>query len=997
MKIIALHIYGYGQLADVKIDNLAEFQVFFGENEAGKSTIMAFIHGILFGFPTKQQAELRYEPKHHTKYGGNIRIFHDEIGYASIERVKGKAAGDVKVILDNGTIGGEELLKELLGNLDKNLFQAVFSFNLHGLQNIHQMKGEDIGKFLFSAGTLGTDQLAKTEIWLQKELDSRFKPSGKKPVLNEKLQALHELKSELNKAAAKNKEYEELVTIRENLEQEIKQVNGILGDLQHKKEKLNEWIRIEAIVKEEKKVMKELEDLGEMQSFPARGIERLEKLTELLPPYRAQLSSLQERMKQIKHELETIDPNDSFLEAEPKLLALIDQVPIYEQLKLEKQQCETKLRELEDKLLEIRDKLHFSLSEEEIVKMNTNIHMKQQVELVAQKTKKLIEVKEELENQYQEEKEALEDLEQNIQQLENLCLPKQERILLEEQLAEGKDKQSIENELKHTREKMEFYQIAIEQQKKAAGRQKQQYILFAVILLGLTMYGVYTKQWLLTVLGVAAMVVMAVFLVQSSKSAKERNVDQQLKVLQEKEQQLIERLKAAKYLDFQKIEEQLLRDQERQEQLKLLSFQLEQQQEQFEKVIAKFEEWELQSSLNKNQLRDLSKELNIPEKMAKDFLLEAFQLIEQLKSIVREKQHLLKRLDEITRQQARIEAGLTSFVQRYLPEKGTSLQQSAYLLRNKLKEEHEKQIKRREKQAKLSELEAEWQQKNQEHEHLQMEYNRLITSANVETVQQFYELGEKSEKQTKLQERLVSLQEQLKYSILSEREREEFLQLQLDRASLSEYNQETQRLRAELKALHEKQAATNYEIQVLEEGGVYSDLLHQFKQRKYEFDQDVKDWAVLAIAQDILMKTIDTYKNVHLPKMLTKAQEFLAFLTNDRYLQIYLNPSGSGFLVESKDGTIFEANELSQATTEQLYVSIRLALVTTLYENYKLPLIIDDSFVNFDAGRTQKVMELLRRLNGNQILFFTCHAHLLPLFSKGNILSLEKGTVQIMS
>jgi uncharacterized protein YhaN len=194
LKILELHIYGYGQLENVQITTLHDFQVFYGENEAGKSTIMAFIHGILFGFPTKQQSLVpRYEPKHSTKYGGKIRIYHESHGGAVIERVKGKAAGDVKVALDNGRMGGEELLKELTGNFDKSLFQAIFSFNLHGLQNIHQMKGEEIGKFLFSAGTLGTERLSKSEAVLQKELDIRFKPSGKKPLLNEKLQALHDI------------------------------------------------------------------------------------------------------------------------------------------------------------------------------------------------------------------------------------------------------------------------------------------------------------------------------------------------------------------------------------------------------------------------------------------------------------------------------------------------------------------------------------------------------------------------------------------------------------------------------------------------------------------------------------------------------------------------------------------------------------------------------------------------------------------------------------
>ena len=165
MKLLELDIYGYGQLTNLTLTNLKDYQVFFGENEAGKSTIMAFIHAILFGFPTKQQSsELRYEPKHDTKYGGKLRIYHEEFGFVVIERVKGKAAGDVTVTLEDGTTGGEELLQQLLSNIDKGLFQAIFSFNLHGLQNIHQMKGEELGKFLFSTGTLGTERLSKTEV-----------------------------------------------------------------------------------------------------------------------------------------------------------------------------------------------------------------------------------------------------------------------------------------------------------------------------------------------------------------------------------------------------------------------------------------------------------------------------------------------------------------------------------------------------------------------------------------------------------------------------------------------------------------------------------------------------------------------------------------------------------------------------------------------------------------------------------------------------------------
>ncbi|WP_066068333.1 AAA family ATPase [Neobacillus soli] len=1000
MKIIEIHIYGYGQLENVKITNLSDFQVFYGENEAGKSTIMAFIHAVLFGFPTKQQSELRYEPKHSSKYGGKIRIYHEGHGFAVIERVKGKAAGDVSVALDNGTLGGEELLKELTANFDKGLFQAVFSFNLHGLQNIHQMKSEDIGKFLFSAGTLGTERLSKTETVLQKELDLRFKPSGKKPLMNEKLQALHEINGELKKAAAKNNEYENLIEKKGTLQQEMIDINRMLQGIQEKVEKLNEWKRIESLVKEEKWMMKELGDLGEIQ-FPVRGIERLEKINQLIHPYKAEIISISERIENMKKELAAIQPDHSFLENEPAILAVLDQVPLYEQLMLEKQHCETKLLELEESLSLTREKLHLPISEEDIFAINTNIYMKNQVEVVSLKTRKLQELKEELDDRYQEEKNSLDVIEKDVLLETDKVLTKQERLLLEEQLSHGHDKKSLEWEISAIQDKIAFYEAANERNKAervSMKRQKKlQFFLVELLLAGLTFYGLLTKQWVLLFLGVLSCIGIAMFMTKSMRQSKEEELNQTLADLREKEDKLIQKRQSAEYMDITKLEEQLRQDNQHRERLQLLKIKLKQQQSQFEKIMGKMEEWKSDSARNKEKILSISSELKIPEYIAKAFLLEAFGLIEQYKSICREKKQIQTRLEQINQQQARIVDGINQLESRYLQEKGIELHNSAYLLRNKLKQEHEKQIKGQERLAKLTELEADLMQKSQELEHLQEEYDKLICAANVETERQFYELGEMAGKQGKLNQRLETIQSQLQYSILPKQVRESFLQIHNSAELADECNNETHRLQTKLKTLQEEQASIRYEIQKLEEGGVYSDILHHYKQKKFELEEEAKEWSVFCLAQAILSNTIEKYKNVHLPRMLSKAEQYLSFLTNESYQKIHLHSSGPGFLVEREDRTLFEANELSQATTEQLYVSIRLALATTLYEKYRFPIMIDDSFVNFDAKRTEKVIELLKRLERNQILFFTCHQHVLQHFQKDNILFLEKGAVQIIS
>ena len=996
MKILEIYIYGYGQLENVTIKSLSDFQVFYGENEAGKTTLMAFIHGILFGFPAKQSSELRYEPKHSTKYGGKLRIYHEEHGYAVIERVKGKAAGDVNVMMDSGAAGGEELLKDLLGNFDKTLFQAVFSFNLHGLQNIHQMKGEEIGKFLFSAGTLGTEQLSKAESLLQKELDVRFKPSGKKPILNEKLQELHELKSQLKKTAAKNNEYVELQRKRETLQLENLRINHTLQETSEKINKIKEWKRIESVVKEEIWIEKELNELGAIH-FPARGMETVEKINQLIHPYKAEITSITNRVAGLEEEIDHINPDLEFLKNEPSILTLLDQVPIIEQLRMEKQQSERKLSEYEEQLSITREKLHLPLSEDEMLNINTNIYMKNQVNMVTRKQQKLEEEKEELETQYQEEKNELEKIEKQVRSAEAKILPQKERLQLEEQVKERNDKSSLERELQSLQDKIEFYQLENERYQAENNKMKRtrwlQVFLFELILFGVFLYGLFTKQWFLMAVGLLGGIGLVFLLVKGGKHTNEENVWKTINGLREKEKILQEKLQTSQYHDHKSLENRLIFDNENHQELQLLKLKLKQQQSQFEKIISKFEEWELNSAENKERLLSISKELNIPEYIANSFLAEAFAYIEQYKSISREKNQFVQRIKEIDQQMFIVEEGFRSFETRFLQIKGHELHNSAYLLRNKLKEEHEKLIMSKERIKKLEELKEDLNQKLQELEHLQTEHNKLLLSAKVDSEQQFFELGERAKKQEQLLERRRQLQNQLQYSILSGEDREGFLSVADSAELMAKWDGEIQHLQEKWKNVQDEMAAINFEIQVLEEGGVYADILHQFKQKNYEFREAAKEWSVYRLAQVALMETIDKYKSVHLPRMLSKAEEYMSFLTDGRYNRIHLQKSGTGFLVERDDHTVFEANELSQATTEQLYVSIRLALATTLYEKYPFPIIIDDSFVNFDAKRTKKVIELLSKLKHNQILFFTCHNHLLSYFQKENVLCLEKGTV----
>ncbi len=991
MRLLDLHIYGFGRLEDVMIENLADFQVFYGENEAGKSTIMAFIHAVLFGFPTKQQAEQRYEPKQGAKYGGKLRLFHPQYGVATVERVKGKAViGDVSVTLENGESGGEELLKELLFEIDKDIFQAIFSFNLHGLQNIHQMKGDELNKFLFSAGTLGTDRLAAAELQLQKEVDRRFKATGKKPFLNEKLQEVDRLNKELKKAAAKNQSYESLIGEKEAIEKEMAALLKRISHIQKRIEKLNEWKKVEAFVKEEKWLEQELKEIGQV-TFPARGIERFEQLNQLLKPYHAQLNSMNERLNQVQKQLESIEPDVDFLQNQTEIEAALSQFPLHHQYSLQEKQLEEKLGEIEDKISRISEQLHLSKSDEEIVAINTNLYIKDQVQNLDKKRVLLDQSKQELENRFAEEKRRLEDFEVAAEAAKAQLLPDAERTSIETETRKAVDRERVEANIKAVQEKIAFYQAANEREKRQNQQKSFQYFIFAIMLIVLIVYSWSLQQILLTSIGALLLLVIAAFFVKDKSLIA---TGETLESLFAEERKWQEYLVSSQYLEMTVLQEKLAMDNRRREQLAILRVKLEQQQHLFDKVVDQFEEWEHDASAYAKEIEKISLKLNLPKELAKTRLFEAFQLLEQLKTILREKRQLLTQLNQLREDRRTVWVQLEKTVARYLGKKETDLQKAVYLLRNKLNEEQEKIILAKAKRDKLQEIEENRQQLQQEKVQMQAEINQLMAEANVETETAFFAKGELFARKVKLEERLRDVMQQLQYCFLSQLERNSYLHIANCEEMIEEQQVEAERLQQILQQEQEALAAKRHEIQLLEEGGIYSEILHQLKLKETELAEEVKEWAVYRIAQDILFQTVEKYKSIHLPRMLMQAEKYLSFLTEGQYCKIIVHPKKTGFLIEREDHILFEAYELSQATMEQVYVSIRLALSTTLFAKFPFPILIDDSFVNFDGKRSRKIMELLKNIQQNQILFFTCHQHLLDYFSNTDTLFLQKGAVQ---
>ena len=79
-----------------------------------------------------------------------------------------------------------------------------------------------------------------------------------------------------------------------------------------------------------------------------------------------------------------------------------------------------------------------------------------------------------------------------------------------------------------------------------------------------------------------------------------------------------------------------------------------------------------------------------------------------------------------------------------------------------------------------------------------------------------------------------------------------------------------------------------------------------------------------------------------------------------------------GLVVELENGNYIPVTRLSIGTIDQLYLSLRLALVEDLSEE-KMPIILDEPFAYYDTERLKNILRYIaQRFFDHQVMIFTC-------------------------
>ncbi|HMS15783.1 MAG TPA: AAA family ATPase [Planctomycetota bacterium] len=140
----------------------------------------------------------------------------------------------------------------------------------------------------------------------------------------------------------------------------------------------------------------------------------------------------------------------------------------------------------------------------------------------------------------------------------------------------------------------------------------------------------------------------------------------------------------------------------------------------------------------------------------------------------------------------------------------------------------------------------------------------------------------------------------------------------------------------------------------------------------------------LDLERDALKEAIDTLdeciKEFQDGDAFRLSQEISAIfskITGEKYTRVQLGSSLEPVLSRGDEVPI-SPQDLSQGAQDQLYFAMRVAMARHLSRNIRLPLFLDDPFVNFDQERLQITKDVLGHLEEHQVIMVTCDRDYIP-------------------
>jgi len=1002
--IDTIQIYGFGKLKETTIDLKPGINVIEGLNEAGKSTIMAFIRAIFFGFEINRNPHLRYEPIHGGVFGGAINLRNEKGEQIRIERVyRKKVTGDVKVFLADGSTGDEEVLSQLLGRMNEKIFKQIFTFGLTELQQIEALQDHEINGFIYNSTMGVAKQILVMKQDLQKKRQNLFKSGGKNPSINQTLQELDRIKQQIESIKRKNEKHFLSTQRIIELDQSIKDLEQTIFSRNKELEWLEKVNHYQKYADRLRAIDNQLEnEYSNIPLFPENGIQRLEGIEEKLKEYVGQLEEINFKINELEETQKHLQKNPFLAPILTRIELVKDNWRLYQKNDEALIEKNLEFELIQKKIKEQLNELGAGYSEEIIKEMNFSINDKQ----IAQVLINDINVKQEqlkathnqlsvIQRQWRELEEDLKDL--NYQTLEDNNDALQVLRFIEEKWRELKENQSEKHQSLVKKEGL--------QQQITSFRSKRMspYIFhsFSFLLLIFGIFSLLNNDWINGVF-VSSLAIGLSFFARQTQVKDKKWIRQQETIIKNEENRInelennilhihnetfptlkkwgLERLDQSTIDQLRQWKEKYLKQADRSQygkQKKLeIDHLLEEKKLQEE---ALHQEWIKWKAWLANHHLDVRTEPS--------FLLTLINKIEQIKSQLEQRDFLHEQKQLIQNKKMQYHQELEELLSISQIDSVGSYEAKLERIvseKNRYMEIEEKQIKIQDQlltlkgQFKMLETKMDTEKKNRE---------ALFTYAKVKDKEAFFHQQKRYDEYVQLKEEKNLILLGMKSSCRTEEEFER-LKLEITEApptilqKMSVLEREIQTLNQSLKDQAETKGQLQNQIDEIEGDHSLSHLLQEYAELQAILVEQTKEWMKLTLADHVMDRTMEIYETEKQPLVIQNATTYFQQMTNYQYSKIIAPIGEKEIEVVRRDGQRFLPLFLSRGTIEQLFLSMRFAFIKEFSKESLVPVVLDDIFVNFDPNRLQNAIKAINQFAEDyQVLLFTCHPHVTRLIN----------------
>jgi len=298
---LALERFGHFESLDLDLGDRAGLVVIHGPNEAGKTTLLRAIHGLLFGIDERSPYGFRFPYQAMAIHATLV----DSAGQR-LELVRRKRRKDALLGHLRSEAGGVPLdepgFTRYFGGVTPDLYRAVFGFTHTDLQQGAEVLQVAGLAELLGGGALGggAETVRRVLASLRDEADALFKTRGKNPPINRHLALLRDTRAALRDATFQQPQYLALTQALREAQTTLASADAELARLRLRSARLHTLLATFEDFHAHQRLLARLAD-------PALDTPLRPADAERAPPLIAELRGLQQRHQALEGELARLE------------------------------------------------------------------------------------------------------------------------------------------------------------------------------------------------------------------------------------------------------------------------------------------------------------------------------------------------------------------------------------------------------------------------------------------------------------------------------------------------------------------------------------------------------------------------------------------------------------------------------------------------------------------------------------------------------------------